>query len=101
MNPEINCRVKILDEKTDPNCKAVEHLHKRNSKYKRVEGYILSGRLTVSEISDEMCRSLLHRIIQRHRIPLQQWEAQKRQQENLTPKIEVIREKFDLIPQEK
>ena len=66
-----------------------------------LEGRLLRGDLVVAEVSDDRCRKVLSRLISRHRGALQKLEAQKRHQENTTPKIEVIGTNYKRIPEEK
>jgi len=54
-----------------------------------LENKLLSGNLTVSEISDEKCRAVLQRFVRRHRKALTQLEGQLRADEQSIRKLEV------------
>ena len=55
----------------------------------KVENKLLAGQITVSELSDSMCKKILRRWSLRHRKALQQLEGQLRAQELNMPKLEV------------
>ena len=56
----------------------------------RIENKLLAGQLTVSELSDSMCKKILRRWATRHRNALRQLEGQLRAQELSMPKLEVV-----------
>ena len=67
----------------------------------KVETKLLNGQLSVSEISDEHCRTILRRIIKRHRQGLAQAEAQRRAEEGSITKLEIGSNIHSSVPAEK
>lgn len=51
---------------------------------------LFTGKVTVSELSDEHCRETLRRIVKRYSHALGQLEAQYRQEKSRTPEIEIL-----------